>query len=108
MTVEEKIKNALRIKRKLKVKGTKTFKELEVLFDPETYHSVIKRDIAEEFTSILYYDEPKSIPILNKKVNAIGICGLIIKMQDCEIDDSFRVAENIEYEIIIGSSTLLK
>ena len=52
-----------KIKRKLKIKGDKGSKVLNVVFDSGATRSAIREDVAEKFCNILYFDKPTSMKV---------------------------------------------
>lgn len=97
-------------KRKLKIKGDKGSKVLNVVFDSGATRTVIRKDIAEKFCNIIYFDKPKSMIVANgeNSIKAIGSADFIMDIEGCEIDDSMRVVDNLSEDMIVGASTLHK
>lgn len=98
------------IKKKLRIKGDKDSKELEVLFDSGAGVSVIRKDLAEGLCTINYFDEPKTMMLADGEttIDSIGTCAFITEIEGCDIDDNMRVVEKLGSEMIIGASTLQK
>jgi len=96
------------IKKTLKIDGSIASKEMEVLFDSRAGMSVIRKDIAEEICNIHYYDNP--IPMIladgKTKINAIGSCNFGTEINKCLIEDTARVVDELNNNMIIGARTL--
>lgn len=96
------------IKRKLKIKGDKGSKVLNVIFDSGATRTVIRKDIAEKFCNIIYFDKPKSMTVANgeNSIKAIGTADFVIYIEGCLVDDNMRVVDKLSIDMIIGASTL--
>jgi hypothetical protein len=98
------------IKEKLKIKGDKGAKDLEVLFDSGAWVSVIRKDLAEEICTINYFKKAKAMTLADGEttIDSVGTCTFITGLEGCDIDDDMRVVEKLGSEMIIGASTLQK
>lgn len=92
--------------RKLKIRGDKGSEEIDVVFDSGTTRSVIPKGLAEKFTQINRYDKPKSMETADKDhdIKIIGFCDFSTVIKGCDIEDTMRVVDSLNADIIIKTN----
>ena len=64
-----------RISRISKIKGDKGTKDINVIFDSGATRSVIRKDVAEKFCNIIYFNNPFLNGFIDNVKNPVGLFG---------------------------------
>ena len=96
--------------KELQVAGDKGEKKEEVLFDNSASCSVIKRDIAEELSTIIKMRSERKFKLGDGEsiVKTNEVANIEIEIDGKTIDDKFYVIDKLGKGIIVGADTMQK